>query len=286
MTRHPTRAGEHLLAVRRFLIVASAVAVLLLLAAAPVQASVLWRGDAETGNLSQWSSAVYNCRVDGVIYHDRERCGDRIRVVSSPTSGPHSRYSYRFETRDGDLSPYGGERNELKQRSSGKIYPSGSERYFGYSVRIGDDYPYDSQGITNDWTVLSGWKTLETHGSGPAALNMQTVDNNVTLKRAASPSYFLWKSPLQRYRWNRFVVRIKFHSDPKVGFVEMWKDGQLVLPLTRASTLEPMNGYADPAYSKIGNYRNEAISGTGVVWIDDYKVGTSYTDVAPPPPAP
>lgn len=283
-----SRVSGLVLAVAAFACVATLITLAVLgSAAAPsevgdsARAGRLWWADAETGDLSQWSNRSYSCRVDGVIYHDHEHCGDRIKVVSSPTSGPHSRYAYRFEARDGDYSEWGGERNEVKQTEEDKQYPPGSERYFGYSVRIGDDYPHDNQGVTNDWTALSEWKTLETHGSGPAALNMQTADNHLTLKHAASPSYFIWKSPLQRYQWNWFVVRIKFHPDPNVGFVEMWKDGARVLPKTYASTLEPMNGYADPAYSKIGYYRNKEISGKGVVWIDDYTVGTSYQAVQP-----
>lgn len=276
--------NERLPVVRRLGIAMSAFAVVVGMAAAPAHAEVLWRGDAETGNLSQWSSVAYNCRVDGVRYTDATHCKDRVRVVSDKTSGPHSRYAYRFEVRDGDVSPYGGERNEVKQRYSDKIYPRGAERWFGYSVRVENNYPHDNQGVTNDWSALAGWKTMETHGSGPAAFNMQTVDDELTLKHAPKPWYFFWRAPLQRSVWDRFVVRVKFDPDPAVGFVEMWKNGQRVLPRTAGSTLEPQSGYVDPAYSYIGYYRNEAISGTGVVWIDDYKVGTSHADVAPPAP--
>ncbi len=245
------------------------------------EAGLLWSGDAETGDLSQWSSASYSCEVDGTVYHDVEHCADRIRVVGSPTSGSHSRYAYRFEVGDGDVSPWGGERNEIKQRDSDKVYPRGSERWFGYSVLLPSSFPRDDQGLRNDWTAFSGWKTVETHGSGPAAINMQTGDDQLSLKHASSPSHYLWRSPVVRDRWQRFVVRIKFDPDPNVGFVEMWKDGQLVLPKTYTSTMETYNGYVDPTYSKIGYYRNEAISGTSAIYIDDYKVGTSYADVVP-----
>ena len=242
----------------------------------------LWRGDAETGDLSQWSKRTYNCRVDGVLYHDNGHCRERIQVVDSPTSGPHSRYAYRFEVRDGDYSRYGGERNEVKQTDAAKQYPRGSHRFFGYSVMLPDTFPLDNQGVANDWSALSSWKTVETHGSGAAALNMQTGGERLSLKHASDPAYYLWRFPLTRGVWHRFVVRVRFHPDPDVGFVELWRDGERVLPKTYASTLEPMNGYADPAYSKIGYYRNAAIPGTSAVYIDDYTVGTSYQAVAPP----
>ncbi len=248
---------------------------------ASARAGLLWWADAETGDLSQWSNHSYSCRVDGVIYHDRERCGNRIRVVSSPTSGPESRYAYRFEVRDGDYSEFGGERNEVKQTDEDKQYPRGSERYFGYSVLLEDSFPLDDQGVENDWSALSSWKTIETHGSGPAALNMQTGDDLLSFKHASPPAYYLSRSPLERGRWQHFVVRVKFDPDPESGFVEVWKDGARVLPKTYASTLEPMNGYADPAYSKVGYYRNEDIGGASAVYIDDYRVGTSYEAVAP-----
>lgn len=241
----------------------------------------LWRGDAETGDLSQWSQRIYNCSIKGTSYRDEKRCRDRIQVVRSPTSGAHSRFSYRFEVRDGDDSRYGGERNEVKQTEPAKQYPRGAERFFGYSVLIEDSFPLDEAARGNDWTALAGWKTIETHGSGPAAINMQTGDNQLSLKHAASPSYYLWRTPLVRGRWHRFAVRIRFDPDPNTGFVEVWKDGIRVMPKTYASTLEPMNGEVDPAYSKIGNYRNEDIRGDSVIYIDDYAVGTSYDAIVP-----
>src|SRR4051794_32290026 len=48
---------------------------------------VVWSGDAETGNLSQWASAVMVAP-------------DRIRAVTTPVS--EGRYAYRFEVRQGD----------------------------------------------------------------------------------------------------------------------------------------------------------------------------------------
>lgn len=241
----------------------------------------IWWADAETGDLSQWSRQTRNCRVDGVLYHDEEHCGDRISVVSSQTSGPDSRYAYRFEVRDGDDSPYGGERNEVKQTDGDKQYARGAERYFGYSVLLEDSFPADDQGVGNDWTAFSEWKTIETHGSGPAALNMQTGDEQMSLKRAASPAYFMWRTPLVRGRWHRFVVRVKFDPNPNVGFVEVWKDGVRVKPKTYGRTLQPMNGYVDRAYSKVGYYRNAKISGDSALYVDDYTVGPSYATVRP-----
>ncbi|MBI5547711.1 MAG: heparin lyase I family protein, partial [Deltaproteobacteria bacterium] len=77
-------------------------------------ATELWRGDFETGDLSQWSRS-------------QQVSSDRLRVVSSPTR--QGRHALRVEVRQGD-DPINasGNRAELVQMTN---EAEGDERYYG-----------------------------------------------------------------------------------------------------------------------------------------------------------
>lgn len=75
--------------------------------------------------------------------------------------------------------------------------------------------------------------------------------------------------------WFRFVMHVMWSSDPNVGYIELWVDGRLVVPLTHVPTL-----YASsPAYWKQGLYEFASPNAA-----TDYqlgvRVGSSYGAVA------
>jgi hypothetical protein len=66
------------------------------------------------------------------------------------------------------------------------------------------------------------------------------------------------------------------------GFVEFWHNGRQVVRKTSIQNMyRDGSGKVIPNHSRIGYYRDRAISQTGVVNIDAYRVGTSYAAVAP-----
>ena len=215
------------------------------------QPAALWLGDFETGNLSQWTL------VQSVS-------SDRIRVTPDPVR--QGRFATRFEVRDGDDE--GGERAELA-RTAIKEKP-GSEYFYGWSTYFAPDFPN-----APSWQEIIQWKG-DGSGSPPLAVD---VDDNV-LKLQAGPQVSdrspLWQTTLQRGRWLDFVVHVKWSSDARVGFVEMWFNGAKVLERRSLSTM-----YAGKEnYLKQGIYRSSDISGTSVVWHDGMRVGTSHEAVA------
>jgi Polysaccharide lyase len=90
----------------------------------------------------------------------------------------------------------------------------------------------------------------------------------------------VWRAPLQREQWNDFVLHVKWSSDPKVGFVELYHNGKLALPQRKVAT--QFSGQRN--YLKLGLYRNETISPEGVVFHDGFTVATDLADVLPPMP--
>ena len=220
----------------------------------PPQGAALWAGDFETGALSQWTS-------QGQV---QAAAVDRIRVVSDLVR--QGRFAARFEVRDGDNK--GGERAELA-RTGFKEKP-GSEYWYGWSTFFATDFP-GGEG----WQEIIQWKGDDS-GSPPLTVD---VDNNV-LKLQAGPQLRdrtpLWKTPLQRGRWLDFVVHVKWSPDPRVGFVEMWFNGQKVLERRFLNTMYP----GEENYLKQGLYRSSDISGPSVLWHDAMRVGTSFDSVA------
>ena len=87
--------------------------------------------------------------------------------------------------------------------------------------------------------------------------------------------------------WHDFVLHVVWSSNPDLGFIELWYDGQKAIDGKAVQTLFP--GMVN--YLKQGLYRDSSISAVGVVYHDGMTVGTTLADVAPqlvptPPPPP
>ena len=97
------------------------------------------------------------------------------------------------------------------------------------------------------------------------------------MRAGGSAGKVLWHAPLKRGAWNDFVLHVKWSSNPKVGFVELYKDGQLAVPKRFVTT----QFKGDTNYLKLGLYRNDTISPTGVIYHDGFQVATTLEDVMP-----
>lgn len=236
--------------------VAAAVA----LSSLSASATTLWKGDFETGNLSQWS--------------ELEGLATRISPVASPVR--EGRFAARFELRNGDYSN-GGCRNELDYAP---LEGEGSERYYGWSTMFDASYP-----SANTWQVFTQWHHTGLDGSPPVEFDVQ--GEQIMLLTGGDKQ--IWAAPLARGTWHDFVLHVVWSSSSSTGLLELWYDGARVLPATHMATL-----YAgQQVYLKQGLYRDASIQPTAVVFHDGMTVGTAFADVAPagtppppPPPAP
>jgi hypothetical protein len=232
---------------------------LLLSVGSVANAAVVWRGDFETGNISQWSKA-------------QMVASDRLQVVSSPVR--EGKHALRAEVRQGD-DPINasGNRAELVWTQPEE---EGNDRYYSWSTMWPADYPSEAT-----WQLFTQWHHSGNNGSPP--LEMYVNGENMNLRVEAQN--VIWTQPLERGKWHDFVLHVKWSSDPAVGFVEIWYDGKQVLKKTSAATMYP--GMVN--YLKQGLYRNETISKPGVIYHDGMTVGTTLADVMPasaPAPAP
>ena len=238
-----------------------AAAAALCLIAYQARASVLWRGDFESNDLLQWSS------VDGLT--------SRLTVVSSPVR--QGSRALRVELRSGDFAS-NGNRNELVRQVP---ETEGMDRYYAWSTLFEASYP-----IENKWQVFTQWHHSGCCGSPPLEFDV----NGQTLSLDRNPpsnsgTVELWSTLLVRGVWHDFVMHVIWSSNPDLGFIELWYDGQKVIEGNAVQTLFP----GQVNYLKQGLYRDSSISAVGVVYHDGMTMGTTLADVAPqlvPPPPP
>jgi hypothetical protein len=216
--------------------------------------SVVWRGDFETGSRSQWSST-------------QMVSADRLAIVSSPLR--EGRYALKATVRQGD-DPINssGNRNELVRMTR---EAAGSEYYYRFSTMFAPDFP-----SVRTWQLFTQWHHEGSGGSPP--VEFYVYGEEMRLNIGGSPGTIVWRAPLNRGTWNDFIFHVKWSSSPSVGFVELYHNGKLVLPKRYIAT--QYSGMVN--YLKVGLYRNESVTQTGVVYHDGWLMARRLEDVLSP----
>lgn len=215
------------------------------LAASPASAKVIWRGDFETGDLSQWSKTQMVSK-------------DRLEVVGNPVK--EGQFALKTTVRSGD-DPIGasGNRNELVIAGIDK---SGSERVYRWSTMFPKDFE-----SADTWHLFTQWHHDGSDGSPPVEF---FVWGETIFLRVDGED--LWSTPLVRGKWQEFVFSVKWARN---GWVELRHNGKLVLEKTSASTLYAGQG----VYLKQGLYRHASVSHPQVVYHDGMTVAESLDDL-------
>jgi len=221
-------------------------------------ASIVFKGDFETGNLSQWDKRQ-------VV------APDRLQVQSDLVR--EGKHALKVTVRKGD-DPINasGNRNELLYMG---LERAGTENYYKWSTYFPASFPR-----ANTWQVFAQWHHLGLNGSPPVEFFI--IDDEIRLRAGGVNGPIVWRAPMERERWHDFVLHVKWSPDPKVGFVELYKDGELVVPRFMVAT----QFRGDTNYFKLGLYRNESISPVGVLYHDGVTVATTLEEVMPPAPEP
>ncbi len=219
-------------------------------------AGVVWRGDFESGTLSQYTGKQWVS-------------ADRLQVVESPVA--QGRYALKATVRQGD-DPINasGNRNELVFQGR---EAEGSEYYYRWQVMFPPDFPSEKT-----WQLFTQWHHDGCCGSPPVEFFVYGEEIRLRLTSSVTP----WRTKLVRGAWQDFIFRVKWSPDPAVGFVELRHNGQLVLPKQSLATMYAGQGL----YLKLGLYRNDTIQQVGVVYHDGFTQGTRLEDVLPPAPPP
>lgn len=226
----------------------------------------IFRGDFDTGDLSQW--------------HAQRAAESRIGVVRRPRI--QGRYAARFTVRPNDVVNPGlgtGHRAEVYARGSEDGYPDGegTVRYYGWCTFLPRKFK-----PTDNWEIISQWKNAGS-GSPPVYMRLQKTQLYLMAENDAhNAANTVWTSPISLGRWHRFVLRTKYGTTSETGSLKLWYDGKLALPLTPRSTMlfDRRTGGGLPNYWKLGLYRSAAVEFRQTVYHDGAFVGRSYRSVA------
>ena len=228
----------------RFLFVAS------LLTAAHVSAEVIWRGDFETGTTEQWPGAQKS---------------ESVKVVTEPVRA--GKFALRIDgtnaarRKDHDRIEF---QHQPKPPGTGE----GTERFFGWSIFLPKKLVPGSHTL-GYFETRNSWSRL-------MAFEAQGEDINCTTR---VPYALRWtgRGRLTPGRWHDFAVHVLWSRDPKKGFVEIWFDGEKVVPLTNTATLCDEN----VAFFQIGLFR-ETSEVPETIFIDHVIEATTLAEVSPP----
>lgn len=216
--------------------------------------SIFWHGDYETGDLSQWEMIQ---RV----------AADRITVTQDPVR--QGNYAARFEVRPtdniGNTSPRAEVAADLGERE-------GEERYYRWYTYFEPSFPTN---YPESFITFTQWRADDESGSYSSFM---VWGDQIELRREGTR----WATTLTKGIWHKFVYHVKWSPDPNVGFIELWYDNQLVLPLTHVRTMAGSPGAAVGNYVKQGLYKSEEIP-TGVLYQDGLVSGTSFEAVSNAP---
>ena len=157
--------------------------------------------------------------------------------------------------------PGGGKRAEVEPDF--KNLREGDEYYFGFSVRLADDFPADG----GQWQVITQWKN---QGTGTPPLEVKVQDGHFVLDGDGG-SFSQVVGDAKPGRWTHLVMRVAFSASN--GSVSAWQDGASTL-----SDYSPSSGTlysGKSSYLKVGLYRDSSISSDGALQFGSYAIGTS-----------
>jgi hypothetical protein len=209
-------------------------------------ARLVWKGDYESGDFSQW---------EGILREDESP--GTARIVRRPLA--QGRYAARFAL--GPQTAFTGSRIEAHQgnvATSGGTY--GSEAWYRWAQFVPSGSSFARHRSFNhlvQWHPNVGCfgAALSVNGvARPVRLLFNVRGGDIVRFGGSCELQYerAWDlGPLPRDRWLRFRLHIKWSADPNEGFVELWMNGARKIERTRVATAPPGVGH----YVRQGLYR-------------------------------
>jgi hypothetical protein len=239
---------------------------------------VVWRGDFETGDLSQWQRQSA-CTGEGLTVADvGNTC---ITVVREPRrEGAHAA-RFRLDPHSADASTAARAELYLTPTRTGSF--EGREWFYGWSTFLpseGNDGWWSDGG---DWNFITQFHNADGDCGASLGIGIDATSREPHLYlelirqrwRECGDDILVRKyilEPLRLDHWYDFALRVRWSSDPQRGEVELWLDGKRVVKRTQWPTMHDQRG----AYWKQGFYRG-ATGATNTV-IHDNARRTSVGD--------
>jgi hypothetical protein len=221
----------------------------------------VWRGDFETGDLSQW---------------DGSQSVGTGRISLEQSIVRQGRYAARFEVKPGDhwAGLVGGERAEVLK---GLGETSGHESYWAWSTYFPASFVSDHDA---GFQMFTQWHSSANDNNSGISFQVHQERLVVRFGGGVHTDGTVWRQfdlgPLIRSVWQDFIVHVRWGSSDD-GFIDVWRNGKLVV----SHAIGPNIGIGLGTYVKQGFYRPPEKWPT-VVYQDAMRYGTSLDQVAGP----
>jgi hypothetical protein len=211
---------------------------------------LVFNGDFETGNLTQWSS----CQTK----FDNGSCGNgsgyAITLVPDARQG---KFAAKFELHDGDTVA-NGERTEVVSEAKGPVASEGDEYWYTWSEKFDATFRNPT-----GWFIILQWHD-QSNGSPPVAVEV-TENGDIEVSHGGTGKNAHKLGTIHKGVWTDYTLHIKFSGSN--GFVEGWENCVPTMPKYSAKTLG-----AGSTYLKEGIYRHQGSGFPAIVYADGMTV--------------
>jgi len=197
-----------------------------------------WRGDFETGDLSQWS------------YHLNAR---GLSVVDGPVA--EGRYAARVEITEGDLWPNGLNRVEVQHKPPPATMADERRSCFAWRFFL-------PAALSDARHQIGYW---ESYPSYKQIMSFEVRGQEIRFVTRMPTEHVHWTAPgaVTPNVWHQVALCAVWSVDPAVGAVDVWFDGQQVVTRGLARTR-----WDSPNLIQIGILR-DVPAGPEVMFLDD-----------------
>jgi hypothetical protein len=219
----------------------------------PVSAEVYWRGDFETGDLTQWSDLLNPAGVSLSSEHDAEgHYSAHVTIEGKP--------QYLWKNNPA-LN-----RVELQYRPEPQHIAEGSDLYFGWSFMLPALFAR-SRHEFGYWESAPAFRQIMRFN-----LSGETISFQMTAMQKP-----LWKSDagIKANRWYDIAMHVHWSTDSAKGYVSVWFDGNAVVTRAPAQTLVPGS---DRVFIQLGILR-DVTDTVEEIYIDNALAASSIEDI-------
>lgn len=233
-----------------------------LLAAVPARAAVLWQGDFETGDVSQWDTSTAletNGRKNLVFVMDSVADGKQAAKITLMD--------------DIIFQPY--EQSRVEVKHNGLHTQNGEESYFAWSFMVPADAEIRSNiGYWESTPTSKNTMTfyIEPGDSGGTDVVFGTGDLGQTER---------WRTKLALNVWHRMAIHNHWSQSEADGRVDVWYDGVQVVTNAVAVKRD-----SNKLFFQMGLHRSDPSPPIQVIYIDAALEADSQADILAPLPDP
>lgn len=207
-------------------------------------AAVLWKGDFETGDLSQWDST------------NLIKTGDRDNLVFVTDQVADGMKAAQITLRDDIIfEPYNQSRVEVKHE--GLHTMNGEDSYYAWSFMV----PGDAEIRSN----IGYWESLVTFRN-TMSFYIEPSDGggtDIVFGTGNLGETERWRQKLELNKWHRIAIHNHWSQQQADGKVNVWYDGQQVVTNATATKYD-----ANELFFQMGLHRSDPSPPVQVIYID------------------